>query len=185
MNDRHRFVESYQEVRFTNRWDKLVGDVSIKEAVERLEDDRMGRSGKLIGGLLFYKVTASDDYDRWVEIFHCAYPLDGVCHNLEGPYKHKHRWTIALQYKVNVKPVDRVVPWGYEDKDHNSRGDAVWSVRKGTASVGLTHTFRTLHVSEDQAASDLRILMNALPLPPPSAEEWNEMIAKISKIMGV
>lgn len=172
MTSHHPFVARYEEVPFANRWDKFLGDVSVNEAVERTDEPKLSQAGTRVNDLLFYKSGWQDDEnDRWVEIVSCAAPLEGVRVGA-GAFKNDYRWSIAFQYNRNSKDKDRVVPWGYESKDHNGRGDAVWSNRRGTADVGLTHAFRDLRVTEQQAAVDLRRLMDAIPLPMPSPEEW-------------
>jgi hypothetical protein len=171
--------EDYTPVPFETRWEKLVGDVSVREVVERLNGVKLGDYGRLINGLLFYHSGSQDDWDRYGEFIYCKKPVEGVPLNNAGGTGHEYRWTIGLQYYLYQSPKDRTVPWGYDQKDHNARGDAVFSSKQGTAAVGLTHAFKILRVSDEEAAADLRLLMAAPPLPELTPQERAALAAKL------
>ncbi len=174
--------EDYTRVPFETRWEKFVGDVSLREVVERLNGVKLGDYGRLIDGLLFYQSGSQDDWDRYGEFIYCMKPVDGVPLNIAGGTGHEYRWAIGLQYYLYQSPKDRTVSWGYDQKDHNARGDAVFSSKQGTAAVGLTHAFKNLVVSEEEAGADLRVLMDAPPPPEPTPQELAAMVARFTSV---
>ncbi len=157
-----KMFQGFTEKPFETRCEKLIADISIRETVERLKEvQRPLCSGRLVNGLLFYSINEKDDWnDHYGEAIVCKNPVFDVPLEYQKGFKNNFRWSIGLQYKKNFALKDLTVPWSYESKDHNSRGDAVFSVRRGTADVGLTHAFLRLLVPELDAATELRGLFD-------------------------
>jgi hypothetical protein len=163
-------ADGYEERPFASRSDVVIAGMAVAEILEGLSGVNLGWQGMELetGASLFLRKVTDEDASPGETLYReeltCREHMSAEDRwDMFVPASNTPlRWSVVLTYSSRANGADREAPVLVERKDHNSRGDPVFSSHERGVSVGLTGIYVKSLIEDREASGELRLLFKMI-----------------------